>query len=573
MEGLFVVVLLVAGAIYFLRGRAATSYSRHRRRRQNTFVTTGEQTIGAGRVIVTPPPNAKPEPPAAWGSRPIEHDPPMRTVHRPFAGDSVPTPLGARQERAMRADGLKANSPGVRLNEFNDRLQDQPAPTDRPLPTRDLDYEQTEGVREVLSALADGASAVLVYGGAGVGKSHLVRYLRSQPGGESTVVVAPTAIAALTSGGQTIHSFFQFPPRVLDRTHLETLRNPPQQVWRRMTRLIVDEISMVRPDLLDSMDARLKQVRGSGRAFGGVQLVLVGDPLQLPPVVTRDERPLLHAMGYKTPFLHSAKVWEHVDGMRAVELTRVFRQTEPDFIHALNDLRRGRDLVAVTEFLNERCFRPHRESANPILLTPTKQAADQYNAEGLAALPGPDTLYIGKATAGFVVQEDKVPVPETLRLKVGAEVMTVTNDVSRRWVNGSRGKVVELKPDAALVRFYGTGEAHLVERHTWEKIKQTWDGAAEQIRNEPKGSYTQLPLIPGWALTIHKAQGMSLDDVRVDLGHGTFASGQLYVAVSRAKSLAGLSLARPLNPGNVMADTHLLTFMDWLDCQKELYGV
>jgi len=422
----------------------------------------------------------------------------------------------------------------------------------------------------VFAALGDSAEAVLVYGGAGVGKSHLVRYLRSAPGGETTVVVAPTAIAALTSGGQTVHSFFQLAPQVLDARDLETFRGQPGRLWRGMTRLIVDEISMVRPDLFDSMHARLKHLRESTKAFGGVQVILVGDPLQLPPVAKHDDLNLLHAMGYKTPFLHSAMIWNHVDDLRAVELTRVFRQTEADFIAALNDLRRGRNLGVATAFLNERCFRPHRETATPVLLTPSRAAADRYNSDGLAALSGPETRYRGVVEGMPNVQDANLPVPETLRLKVGAEVMALSNDTARRWVNGSRGQVVDLMADAATVRFHATGQTHRVEPHTWAKVKQTWDAASTRILNERKGGYTQLPLIPGWALTIHKAQGMTLDDVRVDLGDGAFASGQLYVAVSRARSLDGLSLARPLAPGDVKPDTHLLAFMDWLDQQRGL---
>lgn len=485
-----------------------------------------------------------------------------------FVHDLAAGPVtGARSGNAFT--GLKVQrSRGIDFGAFNASLPTQPPPPPDRGFQRDRDYEATEGVREVFEALHEGAPVVLVYGGAGVGKSHLVRYLKAGLGGDRTVVVAPTAIAALTSGGQTIHSFFQFPPRVLDPRHLESFRGNPGQVWKGMTRLIVDEISMVRPDLVDSIHARLRQMRKIHEPFGGVRVVLVGDPLQLPPVAKPGEIKLLNALKYKTPFLHSAHIWPYVKGARAVELTKVYRQTEADFIAALNDLRRGDNLVAVTEFFNDRCFRLHRDGATPVLLTPTRAAADRYNADGLQALPGPDTVFRGVAVGRFDIQREQLPVPEWLPLRIGAEVMTVTNDLQHRWVNGSRGRVLELRPDAALVRFYGSGETHLVSRHSWSKVKQTWDHGNNRILDERQGEYNQLPLIPGWALTIHKAQGMTLDDVRVDIGDGTFASGQLYVAVSRARSLAGLSLARPLTPADVKPDDHLLAFMGWLEDQR-----
>ena len=465
----------------------------------------------------------------------------------------------------VRKKGKQKSSRGIRLSDFDKLSPKQPPARPSDAPKRDLVYENTEGVSDVLTALKGGAPAVLAYGGAGVGKSHLVRYLKALPSGSRQVTVAPTAIAALTSNGQTIHSFFQFPPRILDPRNLEDFKGKPSKLWREISLLVIDETSMVRPDLLDSIDARLRQMRNSQDAFGGVQVLLVGDPLQLPPVVREDERDLLHSMGYKTPFLHSSKIWKHIEDLGAVELTRVFRQTEVDFIDALNDIRRYRNISSALAFLNERCLRPHREGGRPVLLTATRRQADTYNAEGLNLLPGPEKVYLGEMQGKLNIQREQLPVMEHLILKPGAEVMAVQNDSAHRWVNGSRGQVVSLEPEAAVVRFYSSGATHKVERHTWEKVKQVWDDKAGRIRNEVEGSYIQLPLVYGWALTIHKAQGMTLDDVRVDLAGGTFASGQLYVAISRAKTLDGLSLSHPLTEGDVKADQILLQFLEWLE--------
>ena len=457
------------------------------------------------------------------------------------------------------------SSRGIRLSDFDERFPNQPSAPPIEIPKRDLAYENIEGVCDVLAALENKTSTVLVHGGAGVGKSHLVRYLKALPSGNRQVTVAPTAIAALTSRGQTIHSYFQFPPQVLDSRNLEKFKGRPSKLWLEMSLLVIDEMSMVRPDLLDTIDSRLRQMRESELPFGGVQVLLVGDPLQLPPVTKENDRILLHAMGYKTPFLHSAKVWNRIDNLKAIELKRVYRQTEPTFIAALNEIRRYKNLPPALAFLNERCLRPHREGRKPVLLTSTRRQADGYNTRGLRELPGPETVYRGKMEGKLNIQGDQLPVPENLNLKPGAEVMTVQNDSVHRWLNGSRGQVVGLEPDAAVVKFYDSGETHKVQRHTWEKVKQVWDNTKGRIQNEVEGSYTQLPLIHGWALTIHKAQGMTLDDVRVDLAGGTFASGQLYVAISRARTLDGLSLSHPLTEDDVKADMTLLQFVEWLN--------
>ena len=450
-----------------------------------------------------------------------------------------------------------------RLSDFDNRHERRPAPAAKSNTPRDTDYEGIEGVREVMAALSKGAPVVFTHGGAGVGKSHLIRYLRSGPGGERQVIVAPTGVAALNTGGQTINSFFQLPPRVIDASHLDPFNGKPPRLWREMSRLVIDEVSMVRVDLLDAVDSRLRQMRGDQRPFGGVQVMMVGDPLQLPPVVDIESRDVLHGLGYRTPFLHSARVWREVD-IIGVELTRNFRTRDPEFISSLNAIRRSENIEAAISFLNEACHHPHRADAAPLLLTTTRRAADFHNGQGLASLQHQAFFYCAITEGRVRVQSDKVPVPEELELKLGAEVVAVVNDASKRWVNGSRGRVVSLASDHVSVRFHESGETCEVGRHSWENIKQTWDPEERRVVNEVLGSYTQIPLVHGWAMTIHKAQGMSLDEVRVDLGDGAFASGQLYVALSRATSLEGLSLSRPIRSGDVKTEWELIEFLDWL---------
>jgi hypothetical protein len=446
---------------------------------------------------------------------------------------------------------------------FNATLPTQPDPPDtQPRFRRDESYENSPGVAEALAAVDGGAPLVLVSGRAGTGKTTLIRYLRRRPGGETQAVVAPTAVAALNSQAQTIHSFFRLPHLVLDARHLPD-GGRFGMLYRRMTRLVIDEISMVRADLVDAMDARLRDIRKDARPFGGVQVVMVGDFLQLPPVVEEDRRPLLHGLGYRSPFAFSAHVLQQ-GAVSGVTLDHVYRQEEQDFVDLLSRLRLGEDADEVAEVLNARCCGPHRADAQPLLLTPTRAAADRYNRDGLAALPGPSAVLRAEISGKLEVGRDQLPVPETLELRVGARVMAAKNDPQKRWINGSLGTVTRLAGAEVLVRFdRGAGE-HLVAPAVWEKVRQVWNAGTGRIDNEVVGAYRQVPLIPAWALTIHKAQGLTLDDVRVDLGGGAFAAGQVYVALSRVRTMAGLSFARPLRVGDLHADPMLVAFTEFL---------
>ena len=480
----------------------------------------------------------------------------------------APPPAGPSKEQSAP---LYPDGRGKRLSAFDCRNPRQPPPRSAEELKPDLDYEASEGVREALAAIDARVPAVMIHGGAGVGKTHLIHYLRECPGGDRQVVVAPTGIAALNAKGQTMHSVFFLPPHLLDPDRLEKIKGRPPHLWREMDRLVIDEISMVRVDVLDAIDARLRFYRRSPLPFGGVQVVMIGDPLQLPPIVEEKDRELLYALGYRTPFLHSARVWSDVD-LHSAELTRVFRQRDPDFIAALNRIRRGEQVEDAVAFLNAACHRRHRPDRTPMLLTPTRAAADHHNRAGLAALPGEPTLYRSRIKGKFDIARDRLPAPEVLALKPGAEVMAVKNDEDRCWVNGSRGQVVSLSPDGVVVRFYETGQKHPVGRVVWEKYRQVWNASEQRVESEVVGSYEQIPLIPGWALTIHKAQGLTLEDVRVDLGSGTFTSGQLYVALSRATSLDGLSFQRPLRVDDIKTDPQLVEFLDWLKQPESEHG-
>ncbi len=356
------------------------------------------------------------------------------------------------------------------------------------------------------------------------------------------MVLAPTGVAALQAGGQTIHSFFGIPPRLMNPDEVKP-RAQVRRLLKKLDRVVIDEISMVRADLLDAVDISLRIARDNSEPFGGVQMVLVGDFLQLPPVVPYAEQEMLGRMGYEGPF------------------TFVHRQTDRAFIAMLDALRRGRGAREAAEALNEACVRPHRDGALPVLLTPTNARADAYNARGLASLSDEGREFSGLLKGEFGLEGDRLPVAEKLVLKRGARVMALRNDPARRWVNGSVGTVTGLGPHSALVKL-DSGPSVEIEAFTWERIRYGWDEPGGRLEAQVVGTYTQLPLAPAWALTMHKAQGLTLTDVRIDFADGAFAPGQAYVALSRARTLEGLSLVRAITGRDVRVDRRVAEFVE-----------
>jgi len=436
---------------------------------------------------------------------------------------------------------------------------------------RDEAYEATPGVSQALAAIDGRTPAVLIAGRAGTGKTRLVQYIKSRPGGELQATVAPTGIAALNAQAQTIHSFFHLEHAVLDARNLSK-GGKFGSLYRRMKRLVIDEISMVRADVIDAIDARLRQVRGDKRPFGGVQIVMVGDFLQLPPVVPEQDWPMLEGLGYEAPYAFNAHALQSVP-LETVTLDRVWRQDEQEFVEILGRIRSREGIAEALERLNGRCVGPHRDGVKPLLLTPTRAAAERYNNQGLMALGGARAGFRAAIERDFAMGAANLPVPEYLELAVGARVMAVRNDPQGRFVNGSLGTVTRLGSDGAFVQFDRRAQEHLVAPVTWEKVRQQWNEAKQKIENEVVGAYRQVPLIHAWAVTIHKAQGLTLDDVRVDLGAGAFAPGQVYVALSRVRTLAGLSFARPLRPADVRAEPVLVAFTKWAQASDAIGGI
>ena len=408
-------------------------------------------------------------------------------------------------------------------------------------------YAEDPTVAHILQQLrSDDPSPILVTGEAGTGKSTLVNFIKNHGGIDNIAVLAPTGVAALNVGGQTIHSFFRFPFKIIDENALADQRK--NRLWKKVKLIIIDEISMVRADMLDGMDIILRKAQNSSEPFGGVKMLLVGDFFQLPPVIPNHEKIVLGQMGYAGPFAYHANVLENYTPVH-FELSQVYRQRDPRFVEILSDLRVARNVEDAVGKLNDICVKPHREGHTPVLLTSTNAIAERYNKQGLRDLTTEPVLYDCKTEGRF--NANRAPAPMQISLKKGARVMAVKNDPLKRWVNGSLGTIVELNDKEVYVRFDGDQSSRKIEPATWESINYKWNEIEQKMEEEATATFSQMPLILAWAVTIHKAQGLTLDDVRIDLGRGAFAPGQAYVALSRARTLDGLSLTSPLNAGDV----------------------
>jgi ATP-dependent DNA helicase PIF1 len=385
---------------------------------------------------------------------------------------------------------------------------------------------------------------LFVTGRAGTGKSTLLRALRDMTA-QASVVVAPTGLAAVTAGGQTIHSFFGLPPKLIQPEDIRRSRNGG--VMRRLKLLIIDEISMVRSDVMAAIDLSLRLNRSRPKEpFGGVRLLLFGDLHQLPPVVRGHEEAEYLEDKYGGPFFFGVSALQEGAGTSLLELQQVFRQKDEALLQVLNKVRENTADEGDLQVLNERVspIRTLSEGDPYVILTPTNEAAHRINNAFLNALAGDEKTYEAGITGEF--NENAAPTDTSLTLKIGAKVILLRNDADKRWVNGTIARVTRL--DETKVSVDIDGREYDVEAVSWENRRFGFDQKEEKIVETIAGTFKQLPLRLAWALTIHKSQGLTLDKVYIDLGRGTFAHGQAYVALSRCRTLAGMALARPLRP-------------------------
>lgn len=399
---------------------------------------------------------------------------------------------------------------------------------------------------------------LFVTGRAGTGKSTLLRALRDMID-EEAAVLAPTGLAAVNVGGQTIHSFFGLPPRLIRQDDIRRSRNG--RVMRKLKLIIIDEVSMVRSDLMWAIDQSLRLNRGRPREpFGGVRLLLFGDLHQLPPVVQGAEVAEHLESAHGGPFFFQIPALQEGAGMSLIELEQVFRQKDETLLHVLNRIRDGDATEEDLELLNEQVhpIRTLGEGDSFVILTPTNAAAQRINMAYLDALPANVRTYQAAVTGEF--GQNAQPTDTTLLLKPGAKVILLRNDPDRRWVNGTIARISRLEDKRVFIEV--NGKEHELEPVEWESRRYAYDQSAEKIVESITGTFRQFPLRLAWALTIHKSQGLTLDRVYIDLGRGTFAHGQAYVALSRCRSLEGMALARPLRPSDILFDRSAMGYRD-----------
>lgn len=418
--------------------------------------------------------------------------------------------------------------------------------------------------RHALDVLEKTDRSLFITGRAGTGKSTLLQLFRSTTR-KKVAVLAPTGVAALNVQGQTIHSFFGFPPRVLTPKDgkFKVMRKDLLRMYRNLEVLIVDEISMVRADILDAMDMFLRVNRENFRPFGGVQVVFFGDLFQLPPVVTRDPLEQQYFKEYyDTPYFFSANIVKDPSfELEPLELRKVYRQESRHFLRLLEAVRVNNLDRDDLDDLNERWKPDFAGEEGYITLCARNATADRINQQALNALTTPAFEYQAKIQGNF--DPALAPVDSTLRLRKGAQVMFVRNDIEeRRYVNGTIGKITHIDSEGNIIvqAEDASGKKSKIEvmPAEWEIIK--YKHAEGGIEAEVVGSFEQYPLRLAWGITIHKSQGKTFDKVFIDLGGGAFEHGQLYVALSRCRTLEGIVLKQAIRPQDVITDMRVLDF-------------
>jgi len=427
---------------------------------------------------------------------------------------------------------------------------------------RRTSIEINDQFRRALEIIEQTDRNVFITGRAGTGKSTLLDYFRHTTK-KKIVVLAPTGVAALNVKGQTIHSFFRFKPGITP-DGVKKLRSDGDNelIYPELDTIVIDEISMVRADLLDCVDRFLRMNgREADKPFGGIQMVFIGDLYQLPPVVTSGEKEVFKSF-YQTPYFYGARVFDSFE-MDFVELEKIYRQSDEQFINLLNTIRNNSIAAEGIELLNQR-YQPEFEPPPDdfyVYLTTTNRLAEEINSKCLAALRGRLRTFAGSIEGEF--GQEYLPTKIELHVKVGAQIMMLNNDIEGRWVNGSIGKITGITENRngedVIVAELSNGDSVEIVPFTWEIYHFFVDGG--QLRSEVVGTFTQYPLMLAWAVTIHKSQGKTFDRVIVDIGSGTFAHGQMYVALSRCTTLEGIILKRPVLKKHIWTNYQVMDFL------------
>jgi len=404
--------------------------------------------------------------------------------------------------------------------------------------------------------IANTNSSFFLTGRAGTGKTTFLRNVQKMVD-KQFITLAPTGVAAILAGGDTIHSFFGLPMDVCTPGTMGKMNEARILTLIHTDTIIIDEVSMVRCDIIDAIDYTMRKTLRSSLPFGGKQIIFVGDMFQLPPVVKQGAEHDLMRDLYRTEdfFFYKADVIKRMR-MVKIEFQKVYRQEDESFLRILENVRLNKTTPENLMHLNERVCQPTKEDGAVITLASLNKTADTINQQRLAEIEAEEYTYEGTVTGKF--EEKRFPVDKTLKLKVGAQVMFTRNDPRKRWVNGTIGSVTKLAKDEITVTT--DNGTYVVPNCTWESYSYEYDKEERKMKKELMGTFTQYPLRLAWAITVHKSQGMTFNKLYLDLSRGMFAAGQLYVALSRVRSLEGLFLSRPIIPQYAHTSREVLSY-------------
>lgn len=424
----------------------------------------------------------------------------------------------------------------------------------------ELVFEMNQEFQDCIESMEKTNLNLFITGKAGTGKSTLIEYFRNTTK-KKTVVLAPTGLAAINVKGQTIHSFFHLPPRFLDPNSRPQLSN--SRIYRDLDVILIDEISMVRADLFDGLD-RFLRLNGKDRnlPFGGVQIIVVGDLYQLPPIVTREEIHIFNEF-YESPYFFSSNAYATAS-FSVIELSHIFRQKDEKYISLLNKIRIGEVNAYDLELINDRLVTHDYEKVRRefITLATTNSVVNAINDSELTKIDQPLFTYNATIEGDFPTEDRALPVELELKLKKGARVIFIKNDKGRRWVNGTSGVIHAIDKDTITVRLDEEGfhKTVTVPIEEWENIKYEYDKDQQSIIPVVLGKLKQYPLKLAWAITIHKSQGMTFNKANIDFSKSPFTHGQTYVALSRCRTLEGMVVTKKIYPNDVMVDPRIVEF-------------